>query len=155
MSSARIARQSSRPRALTKIAQRIVGGIWLAGSAWNVLVTRRMDDPYGWLAQDSWVPAWRWLFGDVVSASPDGWTLALAAGEAMLGILTLRGGEWGRRGLLGGALFSTALFSLGTPYTLMMGPYALRLLWLARRDQIGPVRPTLRHAQPSSEPIRR
>lgn len=117
------------------VARIAVGGVWLAGAAWNALVTRRMEDPYGWLADGSPVPVYRWFFGDVVSAHPTSWTMALAVGEASVGALTLRRGRWARLGLAGGALFSALLFSLATPYTLMMGPYALFLAWLARKEQ--------------------
>jgi hypothetical protein len=116
------------------IARIAVGGIWLAGAAFNAFVTRRMEDPYGWLADGSPVPIYRWFFGDVVGAHPTAWTVALAAGEATIGALTLCRGRWAQLGLAGGALFSALLFSLATPYTLVMGPYALFLAWLARQE---------------------
>src|SRR5215216_5780708 len=82
-----------------------VGGIWLAGAAFNLLVTRAMEDPYRWLAEGSPVPIYRWFFGDVVGAHPAFWTVAGAAGEAGIGALTLCRGRWARLGLRGGALF--------------------------------------------------
>lgn len=115
------------------IARVTVGGIWLAGAAWNALVTTRMDGPYEWLAEGSPIPLYRWFFGDVAGAHPTFWTLALAAGEATIGALTLSHGRWARLGLGCGALFSAFLFSLATPYTLIMGPYALFLTWLSRK----------------------
>jgi hypothetical protein len=86
------------------------------------------------LAGDIPVPVYRWFFRDVAGSHPRPWTLALVAGEAMLGVLTLARGHWSRVGLVGGALFSLFLFSLGTVYTLMMGQYAALLGWLAKRD---------------------
>lgn len=111
----------------------IVGLIWLAGAAWNALVTIRMARPFEWL-EASPIPVYRWFFSDVAGANPRVWTLALVAGEVALGVLTLARGRWSSVGLAGGALFSLFLFSLGTVYTLMMGPYAALLGWLARRD---------------------
>ena len=114
------------------IARRVIGGIWLAGAAFNAGWTLRQDGPWTWL-EESRVPVYRWFFGEVAAANPAPWTVALIAGEITLGLLTLSQ-RWGRRGLIAGAAFSAFLFSLGTPYTLMMGGYALLLAWLARRD---------------------
>ena len=116
----------------TEIARIAVGLIWLAGAAFNLLVTWRLADPFGWLAEGSWFAPWRWFFGEVAGARPGFWIALLVAGEVTLGTLTLGRGRWARLGLAGGALFSIFLFSLGTTYTLMMGPYALLLAWLAR-----------------------
>jgi hypothetical protein len=111
-----------------------VGLVWLAGAAWNLLVTTRMEDPYGWLADGSRIAPWRWFFSEVVETNPLVWTVLLVAGEAGLGFLTLGPRQWARIGLAGGALFSAILFSFGTLYTLMMGPYAVLLAWLVRDD---------------------
>jgi hypothetical protein len=112
----------------------VVGLVWLAGAAWNLLVTWRMDDPYGWLADAARVAPWRWFFAEVVEAHRMLWTALLIMGETVLGVLTLGRRRWARLGLAAGALFSAALFSFGTPYTLMMGPYALLLAWLWRHE---------------------
>ena len=113
------------------IARRVVGGVWLAGAAFNAGWTLRQDAPWTWL-EESRVPVYRWFFGEVAGAHPAPWTVALIAGEVALGLLTLSQ-RWRRVGLIGGAVFSAFLFTLGTPYTLMMGGYALLLAWLARR----------------------
>ena len=110
-----------------------VGLVWLAGAVFNALVTTRMADPYGWLV-GSPVPVYRRFFADVVGAHPRFWTVLLVIGETALGVLTLARGWRARLGLAGGALFSALLFSFLSPYTRMMGPYALLLAWLARRD---------------------
>lgn len=112
----------------------VVGSIWLAGATYNALVTWAMSDPYGWIADDSVIPLWRWFFTNVVERQPELWTALLIAGELLLGVLTLGRSRWAQFGLLGGAIFSVVLFSLGTPYTLMMGPYAVFLIWLSRHD---------------------
>lgn len=109
------------------------GCIWLAGAATNASVTLRMADPYGWLAEGSRIGVYRWFFRNIVGAHPMEWTLALIVGELTLGVLTLGRDRWAKRGLAGGAAFSAVLFSFATRYTLMMGPYALFLAWLARR----------------------
>ena len=108
----------------------IVGLIWLAGSLVNALVTTRMADPYGWL-QDSPFRPYRWFFGEVAGVHPTFWAALLAIGELSLAVLTLARGRWARSGLAGGALFSLFLFASGLSYTLIMGPYALLLAWLA------------------------
>jgi hypothetical protein len=113
-------------------AARIVAGlIWLAGAAFNAVVTLRMDEPYAWL-ETSPVPFYRWFFADVVKAHPSLWTMLLVIGELALGTLTLARGRWARLGLTGGAVFSALLCSLASIYTLVMGPYALLLGWLGR-----------------------
>lgn len=114
------------------VARVAVGGGWLAGAVFNALVTFRMDEPYEWLADGSRIGAYRWFFGDIVGATPAYWTAALIAGEAGLGVLTLSGGRWAVWGLAGGAAFSALLFSIATPYTVVMGPYAFFLGWLAQ-----------------------
>ena len=95
-------------------------------------MTSRMAEPFGWLADGSWFAPWRWFFSEVAGAHHAFWIALLVAGEAALGVLTLGRGSWARLGLAGGALFSLVLFSFGTSYTLVMGPYALLLAWLAR-----------------------
>jgi hypothetical protein len=115
-----------------RIAQVVVGGVWLAGAAFNAGWTLRQAAPFEWL-EESLFPPYRWFFGEVAARSPVFWTLALVAGETALGILTIAGGKWTRLGLIGGVLFSLFLFSLATPYTTMMGGYALLLAWLLRR----------------------
>lgn len=121
------------PPSVAVIARIAVGLMWLAGAAFNLLVTLRMANPFGWLADGSKVTAWRWFFGDVVETHLTWlWIALLIAGETALGVLTLARHGWARLGLAGGALFSVVLFSFGTSYTLMMGPYALLLAWLAR-----------------------
>lgn len=115
------------------IARIAVGVIWLAGAMFNALITLRMDDPYGWIANESRSRFYRWVFAEVIGARPAAWTVLLIAGEAALGVLTLARGGLARLGLVGGACFSAFLFSLATPYTLVMGPYALLLAWLGRR----------------------
>jgi len=116
------------------IARAAVGLIWLAGAAVNAVVTLRMADPYGWLADGSRVRGYRWFFREVAGAHPTGWTLVLIAGEAALGVLTLSRGGWAKLGLAAGAMFSAVLASFSTPFTVVMGPYALLLAWLARHD---------------------
>jgi hypothetical protein len=112
------------------IARIAAGCVWLGGAAFNALWTIRQSAPYEWLEEET-LPLSRWFFGDVVSAHPAPWTALLIAGELALGILTLARGRWARLGLAGGALFSALLFATASPYTLVMGPYAFLLAWLA------------------------
>lgn len=118
----------------TNIARIVVGLIWIGGAVWNLVFTTRMDRPYGWLADDAGTSLYRWFFGEVVEAHPVFWTVLLAIGELTVGGLTLMRGGWAKLGLLGGALFSAFLFLTMTPYTLIMGPYAVFLGWLAAKE---------------------
>jgi hypothetical protein len=93
-----------------------------------------MADPFGWLANGSRLAFWRWIFGEVVMPHRSFWTAMLIVGETALGVLTLARGGWAKLGLLCGTLFSAALFTFGTTYTLIMGPYAFLLAWLARHQ---------------------
>lgn len=117
------------------LARFVVGGVWIAGAAFNALVTARMDDPYGWIVSESRVGAYRWFFGEIINRQPVAWTFALVTGEAVLGVLTLTRGRKAVLGLVGGTVFSLFLFFMGTPYTVVMGPYALVLWWLAREER--------------------
>lgn len=128
----------------------VVGGIWLAGAAFNAFVTWSMSEPYAWLADDARTAPWRWFFRDVVAQQPEVWTALLIAGELTLGGLTLSRGRWAQAGLIGGVLFSVMLFSFGTAYTLMMGPYALLLYWLYRHDDRHSVLDLFHHHRLSS-----
>ena len=126
------------------IARIAVGLIWLAGAAFNALVTMRMAEPFDWL-ESSPVAPYRWFFRDVAGARPELWTALLVAAEATMGILTLARGRWARLGLGLGALFSAFLFTLATPYTLIMGAWATLLAWLARKDYpTSPLDPLIR-----------
>lgn len=132
---------NGRAIALTRL---VVGAVWLAGAAFNLLVTTRMSGPFEWL-EDSPVPVYRWFFRDIAGDRPVLWIVLLAIGEATLGLLTLTHGRTARIGLAGGALFSAFLFSIGTVYTLVMGPYALLLAWLARKHYSVSAVTSLRH----------
>jgi hypothetical protein len=121
------------PREIIRLG---VGMIWIAGAVYNAVWTLRHTAFLGveGIARDASLPIYRWFFGDVVSAAPEMWTLLLIAGELALGALTLASGRWARLGMWGGALWSLWLFPMLWPYTIMMGPYAMFLMWLARGD---------------------
>lgn len=128
----------TRPRPDLKTTLRmVVGLIWIAGAVYNALWTLRHTEFFGdeGIARDATLPIYRWFFGDVVAAAPVAWTLLLIAGEVAIGVLTLGTGIRARAGLWGGILWSLWLFPMLWPYTIMMGPYALLLAWLARGDQ--------------------
>lgn len=133
------------------IGRLVVGLIWIAGAVFNLLVTLRMERPFEWL-EASPVPFYRWFFADVAGAHPALWTVLLVAGETALGVLTLWDGARARLGLAGGALFSAFLFSLAPPYTLVMGPYAVFVGWLARKPHSQSIRQMLRQRGTQQEP---
>jgi hypothetical protein len=112
------------------IARIAAGCVWLGGAVFNASWTIRQSAPYEWLEEGT-LPPYRWFFSDVVGVHPVPWTALVIAGEFALGLLTLTQGRRARLGLAGGALFSALLFASASPYTLMMGPYALLLAWLA------------------------
>ena len=111
----------------------LIGVIWLAGAAFNALVTLRMTHAYEWLEQSP-IPIYRWFFRDIVAVRPVFWTVLLITGELLIGALTLARGGWAKLGLAGGALFSALLFSFASSYTIIMGPYAILLAWLSRKE---------------------
>lgn len=126
-------RASSERMGRVELAARLVIGlVWIAGAIFNLFVTMRMNSPFGWL-EDSALRPWSWFFGRVVNPHGQAWIALLAIWELAIGVMTLARGRVARVGLAGGALFSTFLFSLWTPYTMGMGVYALLLGWLARR----------------------
>ncbi len=111
----------------------VVGLVWLAGAAFNAIVTLRMAEPFSWLEASPIAP-YRWFFREVAGSRPGLWTALLVAGEATMGALTLARGRWVTLGLGLGTAFSVFLFTLATPYTLVMGAWAALLGWLARRE---------------------
>lgn len=116
------------------LSRSVIGLVWIAGAVFNALWTPRYSEVFQSLAAEASIPVYRWLFGEVVGAHPVFWAVLLVIGEFLLGVLTLGKGRWGRLGLALGALWSLLLFPLVWPYTLIMGPYAVLLAWLASRD---------------------
>jgi hypothetical protein len=112
----------------------LAGLIWIAGGVYNAVWTMRHLDLYQDFADSATLGVYRWLFGEVVLANPAFWTILLVIGEIGLGVLTLGRGNQARLGLALGAVWSLLLFPLLWPYTIMMGPYALLLAWLARSE---------------------
>ena len=121
--------------AMISLVRCAVGLIWIAGAVFNAFSTMRHPEVYHSLAAETTVPVYQWLFSEIVAAHAAFWTLLLVLGELFLGVLTLAKGRRGQVGLAVGALWSALLFPLVWPYTLMMGPYAVLLAWLATRDQ--------------------
>ena len=69
------------------------------------------------------LPPYRWAFATVVSTAPAAFGLAMAAFEATIGVLLIRGGRRARWGLIAGVTFLV----LSSP----LGPWALPNLILA------------------------
>jgi hypothetical protein len=126
-------RNRHQPVALT-LTRSVIGLVWIAGALFNALWTPRYSEVFQSLAAEASLPVYRWLFGEVVGAHPVVWAVLLVIGEFLLGVITLGKGRWGQLGLALGALWSILLFPLVWPYTLMMGPYAVLLAWLASRN---------------------
>ena len=61
-------------------------------------------------------PPYEWVFEQVVARAPAVFGLLVASYEVTIGLLMIKGGEWGSLGLLGGIVFLTVIAPLG-PWT--------------------------------------
>lgn len=59
---------------------------------------------------------WGWVFEHVVARAPAVFGLLVASYEITIGLLMIKGGEWGSLGLLGGIVFLMVIAPLG-PWT--------------------------------------
>jgi hypothetical protein len=59
---------------------------------------------------------WGWVFEHVVARAPAVFGLLVASYEITIGLLMIKGGEWGSLGLLGGMVFLMVIAPLG-PWT--------------------------------------
>ncbi len=62
------------------------------------------------------LPPYEWVFEHVVARAPAVFGLLVASYEVTIGLLMIKGGEWGRLGLLGGIVFLMVIAPLG-PWT--------------------------------------
>ena len=115
-------------------ARAIVGASFLWTSGIHVGIAAVDPSSYRHFA-DAAVMAWvdrGW--NEVFMANPRGWGLAIAAGEAMLGVLLLWGGSAARGGWLGVIGFHVALVLFGWGFLFWSAPAVVVLVVLARRD---------------------
>jgi hypothetical protein len=90
-------------------------------------------------ADDPLVPAYAWVFENVVALAPVAFGLAVATYEVAVGILMIRGGRAGEWGLLGGIVFLLASSPLST-WTLPNLIFAVALaIILVRSRTVGTV----------------
>jgi hypothetical protein len=62
------------------------------------------------------LPPYEWVFGHVVARAPAFFGLLVASYEITVGLLMVKGGQWGILGLLGGIVFLLVIAPLG-PWT--------------------------------------
>jgi hypothetical protein len=122
--------------ALAAALRFILGGIWLAGAIFNLLRTLPHPETLtADLGTTATFAPYRWLFADLVGASPTAWIVALVAGEAALAVLLFSHGMLARIGVIGSIAWSVFLFFSILPYTLMMAGFAALGVWLLDEQQ--------------------
>jgi hypothetical protein len=87
---------------------------------------------------DAALPVVRDAWSDVFMASPVFWGLAVALGELLIGLATLRGGRWTRLGLSGAIGFHLCLMLFGWGFWLWSVPMlAVLVLAVAHEARSG------------------
>lgn len=123
-------RTARRPAALT----RAVGCFFLWTSGIHVGIVGADAGSYGSFA-DGAVPFVRTAWADVFMAHPALWGLAVALGEAVIGLLVLRGGRRTVLGLAGAVVFQLSLLLFGWGFALWVVPALSVLLPLLARER--------------------
>jgi hypothetical protein len=110
----------------------MLGGIWIAGAAFNVFVTLpHASSSWNNLGENATFGPYRWFFDTVAGGAPAFWALIVIAGELLLGSL-LRGRDpWARYGVI--LSVAWCLFIIW-PYTLTTIPLLVLAGWLLRHD---------------------
>jgi hypothetical protein len=83
---------------------------------------------------DGALPLVRDAWADVFMAAPVFWGLAVALGELLIGLTTLRGGRWTVLGLTGAIAFHLCLMLFGFGFWLWSVPVLALLVPLLRRE---------------------
>jgi hypothetical protein len=83
---------------------------------------------------DGALPLVRDAWADVFMATPVFWGLAVALGELVIGLTTLRGGRWTVLGLTGAIAFHLCLMLFGFGFWLWSVPVLALLVPLLRRE---------------------
>lgn len=113
-------------------AGRIFLGFFFLVMAFAVNGTVLATDPalFATLGRDSFIPLYRWLFDQVVGASPILWGVIAILYEVSTGLMLLHTGRWVKRGLICVIVFGvgTAPFMWLTVPNLVMAATAAYLL---------------------------
>jgi hypothetical protein len=112
---------------------RVVGGFFLWTSGIHVGLVAADAEFYRDFATAA-VPFVREAWADVFMAHPVVWGLAVALGELVIGILTLRGGRATVVGLAGAVVFHLCLLLFGVGYAFWVVPALLLLVPLLVRE---------------------
>ena len=100
-------------------AGRLVLGIFFIIMAVGVNVVFVLAAPGGFVDLGTSAPLlspWGWVFEHVVAKAPAVFGLLVASFEITIGLLMIKGGQWGSLGLLGGIVFLLVIAPLG-PWT--------------------------------------
>ena len=94
-------------------------GIFFIIMAVGINVVFVLAAPHGFVDLGTSAPLlspWGWVFEHVVARAPAVFGLLVASYEITIGLLMIKGGEWGSLGLLGGMVFLMVIAPLG-PWT--------------------------------------
>lgn len=122
------------PARRAEVARKTVGGLFLAAGGVHVGIVAADPEAYAAFADEALFAFVRDGWAEVFMAEPVLWGLALALGEAALGVLLLAGGLAARVGWVGVVVFHLALLLFGFWLWLWAVPALLLLVPLARAD---------------------
>ena len=100
-------------------AGRLVLGIFFIIMAVGVNVVFVLAAPDGFVDLGTSAPLlspWGWVFEHVVAKAPAVFGLLVASYEVTIGLMMMKGGQWGSLGLVGGIVFLLVIAPLG-PWT--------------------------------------
>ncbi|WP_192476346.1 hypothetical protein [Arthrobacter sp. AET 35A] len=127
----------------------MVGGFFLFTGGVHVGIVAADPQFYAAFANEATLPfvteAWRQVF----MAQPVGWGLALAVGEATLGVLLLRGGTAAKLGWLGVIAFHLGLMLFGWGFWLWSVPFLAIVLPAALKDLRAPAPTDVAYSSPA------
>ena len=120
-------------------AGRVVLGIFFISMAVGVNVVFVLASPDGFVDLGTSAPLlspWGWVFEHVVAKAPAIFSLLVASYGVTIGLMMMKGRQWGSLGLVGGIVFVLAIAPLG-PWTVpnlimaaALGAILLRDPWL-------------------------
>ncbi|MBG6225939.1 hypothetical protein IWX63_002522 [Arthrobacter sp. CAN_A2] len=118
----------------TGLTRKIVGGFFLFTGGVHLGIVMADPQLYAPFAQESFIPLVEKAWSEIFMAAPARWGLALSVGEATLGVLLLRGGQWAKVGWAGVIAFHLGLMLFGWGFWLWSVPALAFLIWAARAD---------------------
>ncbi|MBG6191591.1 hypothetical protein IWX64_002556 [Arthrobacter sp. CAN_A212] len=127
----RSVRSRGRRRGLTR---KVVGGFFLFTGGIHLGIVAADPQFYAAFANEAVFPLVTEAWHQVFMAQPAAWGLALAVGEATLGVLLLRGGTAAKVGWLGVITFHLGLMVFGWGFWLWSVPFLAIVLPAALKD---------------------